>query len=67
MKMKIDATLKAESNHRVKIFNLTDIIEGNTKADIIETAKEMLYTKATKYYNNVLQYAEYKTNYSYTV
>lgn len=67
MKMKVDATLKAESNNKVKIFNLTDIIEGSTKADIIETAKEMLYTKATKYYNNVLQYAEYKTNYSYTV
>lgn len=48
MKMKVDATLKAESNNKVKIFNLTDIIEGSTKADIIETAKEMLYTKSNK-------------------
>jgi len=67
MKMKVDATLKAESNNRVKVFNLTDEIEGSTRADIIETAKAMIYTKATKYYNNSIQYAEFKVNYSYAV
>lgn len=66
MRMKVNADLKAENQGKVKFFYLSDEIEGATKAEIIETAKEILYLKARKILNTY-QSGELNINYVYEV
>lgn len=66
MKMKVNADLKTENQGKVKFFYLSDEIEGSTKAEIIETAKEILYLKAKKILNTY-QSGELNINYVYEV